>query len=35
LPPLPGFGEKSQVEVQDLLTSLGFAIPDKTKGKTK
>jgi len=35
LPPLPGFGEKSQVEVQELLSSLGYPIPDKTKGKTK
>ena len=35
LPPLPGFGEKSQTEVQDLLTGLGYPIPDKTKGKVK
>ncbi len=35
LPPLPGFGDKSQVEVQDLLSSLGYPIPDKTKGKSK
>ena len=35
LPPLPGFGDKSQVEVQDLLTGLGYPIPEKTKGKSK
>jgi DNA-directed RNA polymerase subunit alpha len=35
LPPLPGFGEKSQTEVQELLTGLGYPIPDKTKGKVK
>jgi len=31
LPPLPGFGEKSQVEVQDLLTGLGYPIPEKIR----
>ncbi len=35
LPPLPGFGDKSQVEVVELLNSLGYPIPDKTKGKSK
>jgi DNA-directed RNA polymerase subunit alpha len=35
LPPLPGFGDKSQVEVQELLTGLGYPIPEKTKGKAK
>ena len=35
LPPLPGFGDKSQVEVQDLLTGLGYPIPEKSKGKSK
>jgi DNA-directed RNA polymerase subunit alpha len=35
LPPLPGFGDKSQVEVQELLTGLGYPIPDRTKGKSK
>jgi len=35
LPPLPGFGEKSQTEVEELLTSLGYPIPEKTKGKAK
>jgi DNA-directed RNA polymerase subunit alpha len=35
LPPLPGFGDKSQVEVQELLTGLGYPIPDRTKGKAK
>lgn len=35
LPPLPGFGEKSQVEVEELLTGLGYPIPEKTKGKSK
>ncbi len=35
LPPLPGFGEKSQTEVQELLTGLGYPIPDKKKGKAK
>jgi DNA-directed RNA polymerase subunit alpha len=35
LPPLPGFGDKSQVEVQELLTGLGYPIPEKTKGKSK
>ena len=35
LPPLPGFGDKSQVEVQDLLSGLGYPIPEKTKGKSK
>lgn len=35
LPPLPGFGDKSQVEVQELLTSMGYPIPDKSKGKSK
>ncbi len=31
LPPLPGFGEKSQTEVQELLTGLGYPIPDKIR----
>ena len=35
LPPLPGFGDKSKVEVEELLTGLGYAIPEKTKGKAK
>jgi hypothetical protein len=35
LPPLPGFGDKSQVEVQELLTSMGYPIPEKSKGKSK
>jgi DNA-directed RNA polymerase subunit alpha len=35
LPPLPGFGDKSQVEVQELLTGLGYPRPEKTKGKAK
>lgn len=35
LPPLPGFGDKSQVEVVELLSSLGYPIPEKTKGKSK
>ncbi len=35
LPPLPGFGDKSQVEVTELLSNLGYPIPEKTKGKTK
>ncbi len=35
LPPLPGFGEKSQTEVEELLSGLGYPIPDKTKGKSK
>lgn len=35
LPPLPGFGDKSQVEVQELLSGLGYPIPEKTKGKSK
>ena len=35
LPPLPGFGDKSQVEVQELLTGLGYPIPEKSKGKSK
>ena len=35
LPPLPGFGEKSQTEVEELLSGLGYPIPDKTKGKAK
>ena len=35
LPPLPGFGEKSQTEVQELLTGLGYPIPEKTRGKAK
>lgn len=35
LPPLPGFGDKSQVEVQELLTRLGYPIPEKSKGKLK
>lgn len=35
LPPLPGFGDKSQVEVVELLNSLGYPIPEKTKGKSK
>ncbi len=35
LPPLPGFGDKSQVEVVELLSSLGYPIPEKTKGKAK
>ncbi len=35
LPPLPGFGDKSQVEVEELLAKLGYPIPEKTKGKSK
>mgnify|MGYP001075534046 CR=1 FL=1 len=33
LPPLPGFGEKSQTEVEELLNGLGYPIPEKTRGK--
>ncbi len=35
LPPLPGFGDKSQVEVEELLSNLGYPIPEKEKGKSK
>ncbi len=35
LPPLPGFGDKSQVEVTELLSNLGYPIPEKEKGKSK
>lgn len=35
LPPLPGFGEKSQTEVEELITNLGFPFTVKAKGKKK
>jgi len=33
LPLLPGFGDKSQAEVEELLARLDYPIPDKSKGK--
>ena len=35
LPPLPGFGTKSQGEVEEVLAGLGFPVGPKAKGKTK
>ncbi len=35
LPPLPGFGAKSQGEVEEVLAGLGFPVGPKTRGKTK
>lgn len=35
LPPLPGFGAKSQGEVEELLAELGFPVAVKQKGKKK
>jgi len=35
LPPLPGFGAKSQREVEEVLAGMGFALGAKGKGKAK
>jgi len=35
LPPLPGFGEKSRKEVEELMAKLGFPIGFKTKERKK
>jgi DNA-directed RNA polymerase subunit alpha len=35
LPPLPGLGAKSRTEVESLLASYGFQVPDKSKRKVE